>query len=231
MQRLNAASCLLIALLSGAAVRLAAERVKVEVVQTHTGIRLGSCGLELETGTEPARSRCNRSSGTYSRELGFHCAGSRSSTNLPAESRGDSALFYDLRVIMPNARRLVFHCSTILDQNCAGFPDYPEETAVECSDFVSGGQAYKDCTATGPVDGRIGIYEAALHGDRMTIFGPKWRRSYMEYGTWQLAAVVAQDPKPMPQEPQPAAPQESKPAAPESSPAEPESTPGPVPET
>ena len=99
---------------------------------------------------------------------------------------------------MPDAARLVFHCSTILDQNCAGFPDYPENTSVECSDFVSGGQAYKDCTATGPVAGSIGVYTAALHGDRMTIFGSNWRRSYMQYGTWQFDAAAAQDPKPAP---------------------------------
>ena len=225
MQRLNAASCLLIALLSGAAVRLAAERVKVEVVQTHTGVRLGSCGLELDRDPDPALSRCDRSSGTYSRELGFHCAGSGPSAPAPAESRRDSAFFYDLRVIMPNAARLVFHCSTILDQNCAGFPDYPENTSVECSDFVSDGQAYKDCTATGPVAGSIGVYQAALHGDRITIFGPNWRRSYMEYGTWKLAAVAAQDPKPAaPQEPQPAPSQENKPA-PESKPDTPRAEP------
>src|SRR5437763_11826191 len=157
MQRLNAASCLLIALLSGAAVRLVAERVKVEVVQTHTGVRLGSYGLKLVSDSDTKWLRCNQSSGLYSRELGFYCADSRVSSPAPAESRPDSAFFYDVRVIMPDAARLVFHCSTILDQNCAGFPDYPENTSVVCSDFVYGGRAYKDCTASGPVAGSIGV--------------------------------------------------------------------------
>jgi Sel1 repeat len=238
MQRLNAASCLLIALLSGAAVCLAAEHVRVEVVQTHTGVRLGSCGREPVTDSDAARSQCNRNSGGCSRELGFHCGQSSVPSPEPAESRRDSAFFYHVRVIMPNAARLVFYCSTILDQNCAGFPDYPENTSVECSDFVDGGRAYKDCTASGPVAGSIGVYRAALHGDRMTIFGPNWRRNYLQYGTWQLDAVAAQDPKPAPtkeekpaqdakpvpapsQEPKPApdskpdAPQETKPAAPQ----------------
>jgi hypothetical protein len=234
MQRLNAASCLLIAMLSAAAACLAAERVTVEVVRTHTGVRLGSCGLDPAGESDPTWSRCTRNSGAYSRELGFHCGGSAVSSPEPAESRRDSAFFYDLHVIMPNAARLVYHCSTVLDQNCAGFPDYPENTSVACSDFVSGGRAYKDCTATGPVAKSIGVYRAALHGDRMTIFGSNWRRNYLQYGTWQLDVAAAQEPKPAPTQdenpaqdakPAPAPPQEPKPA-PDSKPdATPESKP------
>jgi uncharacterized protein len=225
MQRLNAASCLLIALLSSAVVCLAAKRVKVEVVQTHTGVTLGSCGTEQAGDSDPTWSRCNRNSGVYTRELGFHCAGASLSSPATAESSRDSAFFYDVRVIMPNAAQLVFHCSTILDENCEGFPEYPDGATVACSDFVYRGKAYKDCTATGPVAGSLGVYRAALHGDRMTIFGPNWRRSYVHHGTWQFDARAAQDPKPAPPpDPNPAPSEENKPA-PETKPDAPDTQP------
>lgn len=204
MQRLNAAACLLFALLSGAHVCVAGGPLKVEVVQTHTGVKLGSHGLELVSDSDSVWSRCSGTSGSYSKQLGFHCEDSR--LTLPGQSQGlrNYAFFYDVRVIMPDEAHLVFHCSTIVDRDCQGFPEYPETTSVECLDFVYSGSAYKDCTAAGHPSERIGIYRASLHGGRMTIFGSNWRRSYMQYGTWQLESSVAQDSKP-PQEPQPAA--------------------------
>ena len=211
MQRLNAASCLLFAFLS-AGVCLAADRVKVQVVQTHTGVKLGSGGVDGDS----SLLRCTGTSGRYSRELGFHCADSATAPPEIGQTLSEYAFFYDVRVVMPNATRIVYHCSTILDANCQGFPAYPENTAVVCSDFVFSGRAYKDCTATGTTAEGIGEYRASLHGDRMTIFGPHWRRSYMQYGTWQLGdAVAAQDSKPDPQqESKPATPPDAKPATP-----------------
>jgi hypothetical protein len=197
MQRLNAAACLLFALLSGSVVCFAAGPFKVEVVQTHTGVKLGSKGLEFVSDSDPAPSHCSGNSGRYSKQFGFHCPNSA----LPVEIDGpdDYALFYDVRVTMPDEAHLVFHCSTVIDPDCEGLPEYPENTAVECTDFVFGGSVYKDCMATGPSSERIGFYRADLHGDRMTIFGSNWRRSYLQYGTWQLQAPAVQAPEPEPQ--------------------------------
>ena len=209
MQRLNAASCLLFAFLS-AAVCPGAEPINVQVIQTHTGVRLASGALD----GDPALSRCNGSSGRYSRELGFHCGDSALPT--PPVNLSEYAFFYDVRVIMPDAARIVYHCSTILNDDCQGFPAFPENTSIVCSDFVFAGRAYKDCTASGSTAEGIGIYRAALHGDRMTIFGPHWRRNYLQYGTWQLESAAAQDPKPAaPQETKPDAVQDTKPAPPQ----------------
>jgi hypothetical protein len=59
----------------------------------------------------------------------------------------------------------------------------------------------------------------------MTIFGSNWRRSYLQYGTWQFDARAAQDPKPAPpQEPKPSPSEENKPA-PESKPDAPDTQP------
>ena len=206
MQRLNAAACLLFALLSGAPVCLAAGPLKVEVVQTHTGVKLGSYGVELVSDPDSAWSRCSGSSGSYSKPFGFHCGDSKFTLPVQFEGRKNYALFYDVRVIMPDEAHLVFHCSTIVDRNCQGFPEYPQTTAVECLDFVYGGAAYKDCTATGHSSEPIGVYRASLRGGRMTIYGSNWRRSYMQYGTWQFESSVAQakpaqDPKPAPDPP------------------------------
>lgn len=225
MQRLNAASCLLFALLPGAVLCPAARRMKVQVVETHTGVNLGDGPLEL-AGSPSVWSRCSGISGTYSKELGFYCADARIALPAPAESRRAGTFFYDVSVIMPGEAHVVFHCSTVIDPNCEGFPEYPQDTSVVCSDFVHRGTAYKDCTATGSPTEGIGVYRAALHGDRMTIFGSHWRRSYLQHGTWQFDALAAQDPKPAPDQPAvpppaaqhpaatpPAPPQESKPAS------------------
>jgi hypothetical protein len=197
MQRLSAASCLLFAFLPGAAMSLAAERITVQVIETHTGVRLGS----TEQDSDQVRSICDESSGRYTRDLGFHCADA--GLFRPAS---DYEFFYDLRVIMPDDAHLVFHCSTILSRSCEGFPEYPKNTSIACSDFVFLGRAYKDCTATGPASQAIGVYQAALHGNRMTILGGHWRRNYLHSGTWGLEALAAQDSKPAP-------PQDDKPAA------------------
>jgi hypothetical protein len=211
MQRPNAASCLLLALLSVATVCPAAGRLKVQVVQTHTGVKLDLGALDLAGDSDPAWSRCSGSSGTYSREFAFHCGDSRMSPPPEMENRRVKALFYDIQVIMPNDARLVFHCSTVLDRNCEGLPIYPEHTSVVCSDFVYGGAAYKDCIASGPAEEGIGVYRAALHGDRMTIFGSHWRRNYIQYGTWRFRSQDPQDPKPAPpqQDPKPTPSQET----------------------
>jgi hypothetical protein len=219
MQRLNAASCLLFAILSGAMVCRAAERVNVQVVQTHTGILLGLGGVE----GVPVLSRCTGISGRYTRELGFHCSNAPLAPPVLNQALSDYAFFYDLRVVLPNATRILYHCSTVMNTDCQGFPGFPEDTAIVCSDFVFAGRAYKDCTATGSAGQNIGVYQAALHGDRMTIFGPHWRRNYLQHGTWQLETAAVQDPKPVPpQEARPSSPPDPKPAqAPDASPASP----------
>ena len=194
MQRLNAATCLLFALLSGAVVSPAAGKLKVQVVQTHTGVKFDSGSLEVVDDSDPAWSQCNGMSGTYARELGFYCGDTRISPPPEMEDRRVDALFYDVSVIMPDDARLVFHCSTVLDQDCQGFPSYPETTSVVCTDFAYGGKAYKDCTASGPSADGIGVYRAVLRGNKMTIFGPHWRRNYLHYGTWHLDGQDRQDP-------------------------------------
>ena len=218
MQRLTAASCMLLALLAGASLRVGAEHLKIAVVQTHTGVKLGTQTADLSADSDPLWTRCDAGSGTYSKTLGFHCGGA---TPLLAPVRSDDgsgyALFYDVDVVMPNQDRVVFHCSTILDPGCEGFPTYPESTSVLCSDFVYGGTAYKDCIATGQSANGIGVYEASLRGHRMTIYGAHWRRKYSLYGAWRdanekvLEAKLAPPPDPKP-DPKPDPPQESKPA-------------------
>src|SRR5215472_6541416 len=135
MQRPNAASCLLLALLSAAPVCLSAGRLKVQVVQTHTGVRLDTGDLDLAGDSDPSWSRCSGTSGTYSREFAFHCGDSRMSPPPEMENLRVESLFYDIQVIMPNDARLVFHCSTVRDRECEGFPIYPANTSVVCSDF------------------------------------------------------------------------------------------------
>ncbi len=190
---------MLFALLGGALPCHSKNRLRVEVVQTHTGVRLGASEREISINAGQVLTGCNGKSGTYARELGFYCGDSGFPVSRePEESRPGYAFFYDLRVIMPDKAHLVFHCSTVLDRACEGLPTYPEETSVVCSNFAQAGVAYKDCTASGPSAGSIGVYRATLHGDRMTIFGAKWRRSYLQNGTWQyrVAAVLAENPSP-----------------------------------
>lgn len=219
MQRLNAASWLLFALLSGVAVCHAGKPLKVEIVRTHTGIKLGSYGLQLISDSQAALTRCSGNSGIYAKQFGYYCGDSALTPPEPTEDSSNFAFFYDVHVIMPNEARLVFHCSTVVNQDCEGLPEYPADTSVECKDFVFGNSTYKDCVAHRPAAEHIGVYRAALHGDRMTIFGSHWSRNYSQYGTWQMGDV--QDSKPSPE---PAQTSEAKPAA---APAESKSDPAP----
>jgi hypothetical protein len=217
------ASCLLFALLAGAPLCPAAERVKIEVIQTHTGVNRGGASATDSGIPDPISTQCNGGSGMYARDLGFYCQGPVIPLDEPPGGQGRS-LFVDVSVVMPDSARLVFHCSTVLDPGCEAIPTYPTATAVVCSDFVHGGSAYKDCTATGTSANGIGVYQVALHGDRMTIFGANWQRHYFKYGTWEYPDPPAADPRPAPQEPKPAlpppesgptTPQQANPAAPQ----------------
>ena len=233
------ASCLLFTLLAGAHLCPASPRMKIEVVQTHTGVHRGATSPGDSADPDPVATQCNGASGMYAKDLGFYCQGPIIPLDHAPGGQGYS-LFVDIAVVMPDAARLVFHCSTVLDPGCEALPMYPANTAVVCSDFVQGGTAYKDCTATGSSPNGIGVYKVALHGDRMTIFGANWERHYFKYGTWEYPDPPAADP-PAAQETKPALPPDTKPATPpdtnpdppqETKPAiPPETKPAPPPET
>ena len=207
MQRLIAASYLVVALLATPP-RSLAERVKVEVVQTHTGVTLGVNEPKVSD-SGPDWTRCNGASGIYSKEFGLHCANAGvPARQQAAENRPGYVFFYDVTVIMPDQSHLVLHCSTVLDHGCEGFPAYPENTSVVCSDFVFSGTAYKDCIATGPPSKNIGVYKASVHGDRVTIFGSNWHRHFQQHGTWQFTEVAAQEQKPILSQEKPDPPQQ-----------------------
>ena len=192
------ASFLLFTLLAGVSLCGAGERLKVQVVQTHTGIKLGATGAADPDGADRPPARCNGDSGSDAKDRGFYCHPPDAAAPAAATpvDRSDYSLFFDVIVIMPDATRAVFHCSTILDAGCAGFPVYPQNTSVVCHDFQSDGKSYKDCTASGPSSAGIGLYQASVRGDRMTIFGPNWERHYRKKGTWDYPDPPAQDPKP-----------------------------------
>lgn len=228
MHRLRAASCLPLAFVVFTAPSLHGEHIHVEVMQTHTGVRVGDSSTNAAAALSGSTSRCTANSGSYSRAYGFTCMQASSlaeATDAPMPA--DYQFFYDVDVIMPDQAHVVLHCSSILDQNCAGFPAYPATTSVTCNDFVSRGAHYKDCTALGPVPDGIGVYEAALQGDHVTIFGDNWERDYLNYGTWQASAnPPAQTPAtPAPASQTPAAQTPAAPAPASQAPAAQTSTP------
>lgn len=208
------ASCLMFTLLARAPLCPAVERVKIAVVQTHTGVNRGGARAADSSSPDPISTQCNGVSGVYARDLGFYCQGPVIPLDQPPGATGYS-LFVDISVVMPDSARLVFHCSTILDPGCEAIPDYPAATAVVCSDFVHGGSAYKDCTVSGSSPTGIGVYRAALHGDRMTIFGANWQRHYFKYGTWEYPDPPAAGPKLVSQETRPLLPADPKPTLPQ----------------
>src|SRR5258708_9275557 len=120
MQRLNAAPCLLFALFAQAAFLHGAGRVKVEGVQTHTGVKLGDSVPEVLPASESTRTRCSGTTGIYARELGFYCRDTDGGpAPEPKQCRQGYAFFYDVSVIMPDDAHLVLHCSSVLSKNCA----------------------------------------------------------------------------------------------------------------
>lgn len=209
VQRSNAALCLLLALSLQPALAHEADRLKVQVVQTHTGIRFEASSAAVTPGD--TTTRCNGISGSYSKETGYSCCEAKTNSERdPSQDRRRLAFFYDVSVILPDDAHLLLHCSNVLGKHCDSFPSYPEETSVTCRDFASDKSAYQDCTASGNSSGRIGVYEAVLRGDKVTIFGASWKRVYLKYGTWQEAGAppatgAAQDKKITPTTPPPAA--------------------------
>jgi hypothetical protein len=135
MQRLYVASCVLFALIAGPSVSHAAERVKVEAVQTHTGIRVKDGPLT----------------------------------------------------------------TAALAKNRETFPTYLVGASVSCSNFE--GLYCTDSVASAPPRVNIGDFQAALHGDIVTIFGANWKRNYLKLGTWQIGTPPPKDPAAASQEP------------------------------
>jgi hypothetical protein len=209
VQRSNAALCLLLALLTQPAFAHEADRLKVQVIQTHTGVSFEVPPSAMAFGDMVTR--CNGTLGSYSKEIGYHCCktGSHQERETSQERR-PSSFFYDVSVILPDDAHLLLHCSNVLGKHCGSFPSYPENTSVTCSDFATDKAAYQDCTASGNTSEGIGVYEAVLDGDKVTIFGASWKRVYLKYGTWQDAgapqnAAATQETKITPKAPPPAA--------------------------
>lgn len=195
MLRLKTGSWSLAALILCAAASLhALGRLKIQVVQTHTGIKMGVGYLAGPGTSKVAATNCTGLSGTYSSEYGYHCPGA----DFPDSSEGgDSALgyefFFDFNAIMPDGSRLLLHCSKVLDKHCAAIPSYLDNTSIVCTAFAMEGAHYKDCTAHGTSEDGVGVYEAETHGDRVTIYGKNWNREYLRYGTWQIGNPESAD--------------------------------------
>ncbi len=195
MQRVYAASCLLFALFARAAYSHGAGHVKLEVVQTHTGVKLSDRAWEIANVSDSKWTRCSGITGIYSKELGYYCRDSETQPEPEdVQNHRGYSFFYDVSVIMPDDAHLVLHCSSVLSKSCAGFPAFPENTSVVCGNFAFAETQFRDCTASGLSSDGIGVYEAALHGDKVTIFGPNWQRNYLKYGTWRYEDARSQEP-------------------------------------
>src|ERR1700733_14440913 len=71
VQRSNAALYFLLALLTQPAFAHEAGRLKVQVIQTHTGVSFEAPPSATASGDMVTR--CNGTSGTYSKNIGYHC--------------------------------------------------------------------------------------------------------------------------------------------------------------
>lgn len=187
--------------MTGAASLHASERLKIQVVQTHTGIKMGVGSLASSVTPISSVTHCTGSSGTYSSEYGYYCA----SADFPfTQESTDKTVgfefFFDVNVIMPDGARLILHCSNIRDKRCEGIPSYPENASVTCKSFAMSGTRYKDCVATGSSSDGIGIYDGETRGEKVTIFGADWSREYLKYGTWEMEKRARNDPGTAPPE-------------------------------
>ena len=197
MQRLSAASCFLSVLVAAATVPVAAEQVTLQVVSAHMGVRLANADSAHRG--RAGTIRCDVTSAGYSREFGFSCLNTADLLSPVAQAQSPDFRFsYDVHVILPDSARVLLHCSSILDAHCEGLPAYSDKdhTAITCSEFVNAGELYKDCTAYPAGSDHIGVYQAAVHGDRVTIYGADWQREYVQYGTWSPEELERQNPAP-----------------------------------
>jgi hypothetical protein len=188
MQRFHSASFLVVALILGSASLQAKQKIKIEVVQasTYTDTSLRSF---VVSGT-PATSvtHCDGTSGIYSREYGYDCTTTHyPSTPEHTQSRVAFNFRYEAQVIMPDGERLNLGCSDISSKHCEGFPSYPEKTQVTCKSWVIAQTLYNTCTADGSASDSIGFYEAERDGEKVVIYGSKWKREYKIRGSWETA--------------------------------------------
>jgi TPR repeat protein len=131
---------------------------------------------------------CDGPSGIYSREYGYDCTTTHyPSTPEHTQNRVVFNFLYEAQVIMPDGARLNLDCSDISSKHCEGFPSYPEKTQVTCNSWVIAQTFYNTCTAVGPASERIGFYEAERDGDKVVIYGTKWKREYKIRGSWNTA--------------------------------------------
>src|SRR5579864_8545887 len=102
---LRTASYLVFALLAGARLCPAAAKVKIELVQIHTGVNRGATTPSDSADPDPISTQCNGASGTYARDLGFYCQG----PVIPLDERPGAqgySLFVNIAVVMPDSSRL-----------------------------------------------------------------------------------------------------------------------------
>lgn len=167
----------------------AQQKINIEVVSAHTSVVMRVDSINIVGTPGKSVTRCSGISGIYSREYGYDC-NTTFFPEVPGHTKQilDYTFMFDLNVIMPDGSRLTLHCSTISDKHCEGFPSYSENTTVNCESYNLAGSYYKDCYANGTDFKGIGMYEAQVHGDKITIYGDKWKHEYKKAEVWESTA-------------------------------------------
>lgn len=166
----------------------AKEKLKVEVIESWTYLYWVSGTRIVPATPERTITHCEGTSGIYVPNYGSTCV-TTSTPGIPERSTPwptAFGYFHSASIIMPNGEHVLVtclssenHCGTFVDENASGV----EKKCTDLSEGVIGTTKYL-CGYTMHGATGLGVFQAEIDGDKVTILSPNGKRLYSKSGTW-----------------------------------------------
>jgi hypothetical protein len=178
-----------VVLIFGSAPLQAKEKVRVEVVDTGSYTYVAFGARTIPASPEQTITNCSGTSGIYARDYGYNCVSTASQATPEHKVLWPTALGkYEMaKVIMPNSAHLILICS-ISEKHCGRFVDEKVPGIDQnCEDLSRGirGEVQIFCRYTMRGSGSLGLFQAEIEGDKVTISGPRGKLVYRMSGSWE----------------------------------------------
>lgn len=175
-------------LLSASSPLHAKEKVKVEVVESWTYLYWVSGTRFIPASPERKITRCEGTSGIYVPNYGSTCV----TTTTPGTPEHSTpwptafGYFHSTSIIMPDGEHVIAtclssenHCGTFVNESAGGV----EKKCTDLSQGMVGTTKYL-CGYTLSGAKSLGVFQAEIDGDKITIGSPNGKRVYEKSGTW-----------------------------------------------
>ena len=190
MQRIQATRFLLFGLMIGSSSLQAKEKVKIEVVEASTYTYTDTTIRTIPATPEQTVTNCQGTSGIYSPNYGSTCVTTKSPATPEHPIIWPTAIgaFDAVMAILPDGEHVILMCDRDHEKHCDRFVDEKnagiEKNCRDDSEVIVVGSMRYLCEYTMQGGRSLGMFQAEINGDKVTIWGPNGKREYDKSSTW-----------------------------------------------